>query len=304
MTGIILHSYDASPFTQKALRMLGLKRLAWRAVTTPMMPPKPELMALTGGYRGTPVMQIGADLYIDTQLIARELEARFPSPTLFPGDDPGLSYALVKWADAFFRTGLRLTIGMTASAWPEEFRNDRRGVFPDIDFQAASQDLPHHLSQLRAHAGFLDMQLADGRRFLSGDAPGLVDIQAFSVPWFARPYMPVVNDLWAAFTRMQAWEQRVADLGEGTRTPINAEDAFAEARAARRDTAVNVDPADAQKLQAGMQVEVQPDDSVRGAVRGSVVIATVNEIAVRRHHEWCGEVVVHFPRLGYRVTPV
>ena len=36
MTAIILHHYDASPFTQKALRMLGLKRLAWRSVQTPM----------------------------------------------------------------------------------------------------------------------------------------------------------------------------------------------------------------------------------------------------------------------------
>ena len=304
MSGIILHSYDASPFTQKALRLLGLKRLPWRAVTTPMMLPKPELVAITGGYRGTPVMQIGADLYIDSQLIASELEKRFPTPTLFPGGDPGLSYALVKWADDFFRTGLRLTIGMTAASWPEEFRKDRRDLFPDIDFATVAKDQAHGMAQLRAHAGFLDMQLADGRRFLSGDAPGLADIQAFSVPWFARPYMPVVNELWAAFPRMQAWEQRVAELGEGTRTPISAEEAFAEARAARRDTAVQVDPGDAQQLKAGMQVEVQPDDSLRGAVRGAVVIASVNEIAVRRQHELCGEVVVHFPRLGYRVTPV
>lgn len=85
MSGIILHSFDASPFTQKALRLLGLKRLSWRAVTTPMILPRPELVALAGGYRGTPLMQIGAELYIDSQLIAGELEKRFPTPTLFPG---------------------------------------------------------------------------------------------------------------------------------------------------------------------------------------------------------------------------
>ncbi len=37
MTVIILHHYDASPFTQKALRMLGLKKLAWLSVETPMI---------------------------------------------------------------------------------------------------------------------------------------------------------------------------------------------------------------------------------------------------------------------------
>ena len=55
MTDLILHHYDASPFTQRVLRMLGIKGLEWRSVTTPMMPPKDDLLALTGGYRGTPV---------------------------------------------------------------------------------------------------------------------------------------------------------------------------------------------------------------------------------------------------------
>ena len=68
---IILHAYDASPFTQRALKLLAIKDLAWRWVKPPMMPPKDDLVALTGGYRGTPVMQIGADVYVDTQRIAR-----------------------------------------------------------------------------------------------------------------------------------------------------------------------------------------------------------------------------------------
>ena len=160
MTALILHHYDASPFTQKALRMLGLKGLSWHSVTTPMMPPKEELVALTGGYRGTPVLQIGADVYIDSQLIAAELERRHPDPTFFPAGDVGLAYALVKWADAFFRVGLRMTVALTAASWPEEFRNDRRGLFPDLDFGTAAEHLDFDASQLRAHAGFLDQQLA------------------------------------------------------------------------------------------------------------------------------------------------
>ncbi len=63
-----------------------------------MIMPKPDLMPLTGGYRKTPVLQIGADIYCDTRLIARELERRFPSPTLFPGGNRGLSLALTHWS--------------------------------------------------------------------------------------------------------------------------------------------------------------------------------------------------------------
>ena len=62
----------------------GHQGLAWQSVATPMLPPKDDLVALTGGYRGTPVLQIGADVYIDSQRIARELERRFPVPSLFP----------------------------------------------------------------------------------------------------------------------------------------------------------------------------------------------------------------------------
>ena len=39
-------------------------------------------MPLTGGYRKTPVMQIGADIYCDTQLIMLELDKRLPAPAL------------------------------------------------------------------------------------------------------------------------------------------------------------------------------------------------------------------------------
>ena len=68
-------------------RCSAIKRARWRWVETPMMLPKEDLVALTGGYRGTPVLQIGADVYIDSQRIARELESRFPAADAFPGGE-------------------------------------------------------------------------------------------------------------------------------------------------------------------------------------------------------------------------
>ena len=111
MKELILWSYDASPFTQKALGLLALKGVEWSWVETPMLPPKDDLMELTGGYRGTPVLQIGADIYVDSQLIARELERRFPQPTLFPYGR-GYELAMVKWSDAFFRSALRIALAL------------------------------------------------------------------------------------------------------------------------------------------------------------------------------------------------
>ncbi len=203
---LILHHYDASPFTQKTLRMLGIKAANWFSVETPMIMPKPDLVALTGGYRGTPVLQIGADVYIDNQRIASELETRIPKPSFFKNGEQGLQMAMIKWSDAFFRPGLHMIIALQSKRWPEEFAADRRALFPDINFDTIEKELPYARSQLRAHADLLNTQLQDGRKFLLGDKPTLADIHAFSVPWFTRSTMLEVNELLEDLEQLSAWE--------------------------------------------------------------------------------------------------
>ena len=110
MTEVILHHYPMSPYAEKARTALGIKRLAWRSVTIPVVMPKPDLLPLTGGYRKTPVMQIGADIYCDTQCILRELERRFPEPSFYHGTDAGTANALSFYLD---RTLFSPIVGMT-----------------------------------------------------------------------------------------------------------------------------------------------------------------------------------------------
>ena len=69
MDTLILHHYPASPFAEKIRRVLAFKQLAYRSVIIPDVMPKPDVLALTGGYRRTPILQIGADIYCDTALI-------------------------------------------------------------------------------------------------------------------------------------------------------------------------------------------------------------------------------------------
>ena len=77
MTEIVFHHYPQSPVAEKVRVVFGIKQLHWRSVEIPRIPPKPDLMPLTGGYRRTPVLQVGADIYCDSQCIMRELERRF-----------------------------------------------------------------------------------------------------------------------------------------------------------------------------------------------------------------------------------
>src|SRR5678815_5655165 len=96
MPDLILHHYEISPFSEKARRILAQKQLTHRRVRAPAVMPKPDLVALTGGYRKIPVLQIGNHVYFDTSLIARVLEERKPRPTLYPGP---LAEVVAEWAD-------------------------------------------------------------------------------------------------------------------------------------------------------------------------------------------------------------
>jgi glutathione S-transferase len=302
MAELILHHFDLSPFAEKARVMLGLKRLAWRSVPIPLVMPKPDLTALTGGYRKTPVLQVGADVYCDTKLIAVELERRFPEPTLFPGGNRGLSLALSAWSDrSFFDPGAGLSMGLNKRGLPKEILDDRKAFFNFMNFDVLEDEIPHLHSQLRAQADLVEQQLADGREFLLGDAPGLADVNAYFPVWMARGNVPTAGTIFAAYGRLAAWERRMAAIGHGTRSEMAPAEAHAVARASTPEAGQGVDPADPLGLAAGDAVVVTPDDYGKVPVAGELVTLQLHEVAVRRTDPRCGTVVVHFPRIGYRV---
>ncbi|MFO1406929.1 MAG: glutathione S-transferase family protein [Steroidobacteraceae bacterium] len=297
----ILHHFDASPYAEKVRVLLGIKGLTWESVQIPMVSPKPDLTALTGGYRKTPVLQLGADVYCDTSRIARELERRCPEPSLWPGVGAGLPFALAGWGDRFFEPGAGLA--MSLNELPVDLLKDRQEFFTHMDFASFGPRRPHLLAQVRAHAALVEDQLADGRAFLGGDRPGLVDATAWYPLWMARGYVATTPALIAGFGRVPAWEERVRAIGHGTRREIAASDALAVARAGTPDTPGGVDPRDPLGLAAGAHVTVTPDDYGKIPVEGELVTLDAHEVAVLRRTDALGDVVVHFPRIGYVVEP-
>lgn len=298
---LILHHFDISPFAEKIRLALGLKQLDWRSVQIPVVMPKPDLVELTGGYRKTPVLQIGADIYCDTQRIALELEARCPEPSLFPAGSEGLGLALAHWSDgAFFRPGAALSLG-TNEALPEAILRDRRAFFGFIDFERLEQDLPHYQAAFRNQLALLERMLGDGRDYLLGSVPGWPDILGFFPVWMCRGNIRGGERLLAEFPRLEAWEARVLALGHGQPTPLSSEQALEIARSATASGQAMVDELDPLGLRAGEQVSVTPDDYGAVPVCGTLHSLTEFEVAVRRRGERVGEVVVHFPRTGYKV---
>jgi glutathione S-transferase len=298
---LILHHFDWSPFAEKARLVIGLKGLEWGSVQIPMILPKPDLMPLTGGYRKTPVLQIGADVYCDTRLIARELERRFPTPTLFPEGSRGMALALAHWSDtALFQPGAALSMAMNREV-PQAVMDDRKRFFNFMDFSRLDADIAHQQTQLVANLDLIDQQLGDGREFVGGGAPGWADICAYFAVWMTRTFLPDGAQRIGAFEHVPAWEARVRAIGHGRRVDIDAEAALALARAARPSVPRGVDANDPLQLREGTLVSVAPDDYGKDPVVGELVTLERQEVAVRREDPRVGVVVNHFPRIGYRI---
>lgn len=301
MSDPILHHYDLSPYAEKIRLCFGLKGLAWRSVQIPTIMPKPDLMPLTGGYRRTPVLQIGADIYCDTERIAVELERRYPSPTLFPAGGHGLAAIFGNWvATSLFMPAVRYALGVNADQMPPEFHKDRaamRGAEPNVNVMKAAAPKLHN--RLRAELAWVESLLGDGRTYLLGDQPGLADCSVFHCVWFVRRWGPPVSEALAPYPRLKAWMERIDRVGHGKRTEIRSAEALDIASQAQPATSPLADPGDAEGFKPGERVSVTAEDTGRDPVTGELVALTPNEVALRRRDERVGEVVVHFPRVGY-----
>jgi glutathione S-transferase len=303
-SAVILHHFDQSPFSEKIRVIFGFKRMNWYSVRISRIMPRPDLMPLTGGYRRTPTMQIGADIYCDTQIIIRELERRFPTPTLFPAGNAGAPWALSMWTDRiFFQNTVNLIFGSIGSKVPRDFIEDReklRGA--KFDVEAMTALIPQMRDQFRAHIDWIESQLSDGRNWLLGEF-SLADVNAYMNVWYARGTVPDIDQMLSGFPLVVAWESRVRAFGHGMRTEMSSGDALEVAAKASPQTSVNGDPTDPNGRRPGDMVAVVPDDYGKVKVRGEIVSLSAQHIAIRRKNERVGDIVVHFPRAGFFVFP-
>ncbi len=302
MHEILLHQYDSSPFSEKVRVCLGIKGLAWGAVDEPVILPKPDLIALTGGYRRIPVLQCGVDIYCDSQLIVRELERRFPSPTLFPSGDAGLCSAMAMWTDrAVFQAAVAIIFGGLGDNVPAAFIKDREALSGrPFDTAAMRAAAAHMTRQLRAQLALISEQLSDGRPFLTGERPGLADANAYYNLWFIRSAYPAAAPAFECLPQILEWIERVRAIGHGQRSAVTRVETL---RIAREAQPALIDNSATSDELIGQQVIVAADDYGRDPVHGKLVGATEYQMSVARMDPHLGDIVVHFPRIGFSIAP-
>ena len=305
MSDIILHHYPTSPFAEKIRRVLAWKKLPWKSVTIPAVMPKPDLMPLTGGYRRTPVLQIGADVYCDTAIICDLLERIAPAPSLYPAPVAGQARLLAQWADStlfwtvipyvFQPAGVQDILGHLKPEEMQAFGADRaamRGNAPRMHPSDAAAALPQYLR-------WLDDMLAGGSPYLLGAHASIADFSVYHCLWFlarAKALAGILDET----PRLLAWMRTIAGFEHDAPAFISAEDALAAARSSTPAPVAGVF-VDTHGIAAGTQVTVTPADYALDPVAGELVMANEREYAIRRSDERAGTVVVHFPRIGYQL---
>ena len=304
MPPLILHHYDGSPFSEKVRLMLGFKGLDWLSVKVPVIMPKPDVVALTGGYRKTPIMQSGADVWCDTALIAHLLEQHAPAPSLYPAS-AALAPLLAQWADStLFWTVIPYAMQPAGAA------HVFKGVAPEVlkafgadraPFTAGMrrQTAADAAANLGRYLAALDAQLADGRAWLLGHEGSIADFAVAHCAWYVRRAGPLA-DIVSRHSHFNAWLDRVLSVGHGRPQPMTPGDALA---AAASGTTVPTAVEPGLGFEAGQAVTVTPTDYGMDPVAGTLVGLSNEEVVLRRHDERAGTVHVHFPRQGFQIKP-
>ncbi|MCA8901884.1 MAG: glutathione S-transferase [Hyphomonas sp.] len=306
---IILHEYPASPYSEKIRLALRLKNLAWSRVEIPVIMPKPDLMPLTGGYRRTPVMQIGADIFCDTAIILRELEARFPIPTLkLPGHE-GLAQMVAGWTDGrWFQASVAVIFGEMGDKVPAEFIKDREQMSGQpFNIEAMQAAAPMMRDQWRARLMLLEERLQGGKGagaglYLIGTKPGLVDVHAFMNVWWMHQSLPdFLAKCFESADLTKAWFERLREFEGQEPDTITSQEALRVARAAAPRLVAATTRNESQQFAPGEMVAVAPDDYGRVWVEGELVHADSQRVILQRISDEAETLHAHFPRAGYLV---
>lgn len=309
MAELILHHYPTSPFSEKIRLILGYKQLAWKSVIIPSIMPKPDAVALTGGYRKVPFMQIGADIYCDTALICDVLEHLQPAPTLYPEPGKGLARTIAQWADEIlFWAAMAHNLGpkgaahMFGAAPPDvarAFGEDRKAMRIGIPRQRPADAAAAYKSYLRRLSDMLDDQ-----PFLLGQVPCIADFAAYHPLWFTRVCTPVVADILDHTPAVMDWMDRMRAIGQGTMEKFDAARAIA--------VAADTDPMpvghgllldstfqDEHGIALGSHVGITSESFGPEVSEGELIAATRTHYTLSRRDDRAGHVHVHFPRIGY-----
>ncbi|MGH8809581.1 MAG: glutathione S-transferase family protein, partial [Noviherbaspirillum sp.] len=133
--------------------------------------------------------------------------------------------------------------------------------------------------------------------------PSIADFSVYHCMWFLRLAKELAGIL-EATPGLRAWIDRMAAFGHHQFEKLSAEQALEIARNSSAVETRNLPFVDAHGVALGERVAIMPTDYALDPVEGELAISTATELAVRRADPQAGNVVVHFPRLGFQLKKI
>ena len=302
---IYLHHYPASPFSEKIRLMLGYLEVPWHSVEVSSIMPRPLLMPLSGGYRKTPTMQIGANMYCDTAVITAALVRYTSNTTLF--ESGFVANRVAEWADStLFRTTVAINFRPEAvGAFMSQLSPEEAAAF-QVDRAELVGDVPMVSMSPAAAMGAFGSYLTQLERslttpFLFGETPCIADFSVYHCLWFVDN--PVNAELIEPYSKVRGWLSRMAEFGHGDVTESTGEYPLANAKSCE-PVAPELQGIALAGVSVGDEVTVTPTDYGRIPVAGRLIAASAEEVVIERDDPDVGRLMTHFPNIGFDVSPV
>ncbi|KAK0720598.1 hypothetical protein B0H67DRAFT_196230 [Lasiosphaeris hirsuta] len=323
---IILYHYPYSPYARRIIWYLRLRNIPYIQCLQPPILPRPDVALLGIKYRRIPLLSIGRDIYLDTRLIIKKLEAIPATGTVRPPLSPPygtqaflLTTLLSHWTTGPAGLFTHAQALLPGSGLPllqnKAFLRDRADwANNSVSHAEAAALRPEAVLAVRQAVELLEQTvLADGREWvLGGEGPGLGDIEAvWVVHWVIglkgmvkegeveEDRFPLVFAWVGRFQeRMEALKEKVRAVGgeEARGVIVGSGEWEGDISVEEGDPAVKF-----YGLGKGTRVEVWPMDSGSGHVDVGVLIGIDGTEVVFETEKG---IRVHAPRQGFRVRSV
>lgn len=303
---IVLHHTPGSPYSEKARTMLGYTELPWLSVSAGLMP-RPVQEELVGGYaRRIPLLQIGADVFVDASLIAQEIAHLSGNPDLdWLQQKPEIQKFIYSQEQEMFdpmiysMSKMQMLWGLLHSLSPWEtvaFTRDRVGSLSEFDMPERDPAI----EQLALNKKKEEFTKALGTSpFLFGsEKPTIADFSSFHLVWYRHERLdqPMYND--EEVTQL-AWLKRMQSIGHGKYTEIEPTLTW---EIAKKYSPRKIPEAMKQGEKIGQLIQLKPNDSLgfaTPAIEGVLIGEDEHQYILQRDTKNAGTVHVHFPKVAY-----
>ncbi|KAK4513154.1 uncharacterized protein ATC70_012949 [Mucor velutinosus] len=312
---VVLHWFPGSPYCQKIIWILNYKKVDYMTVQINRLEPRPLRRPLDGGYRKTPILQIGNHIYCDTKSIIPALENQFPEPSLCPKlttnpdvSSEALARGLTVWLDSHLFTAIFSQIPI--QTFTTDVLKDRSELVGyQLDAKAMIAAAPFMKATILSEFRIAESILAEKTWVLDTDTPSLVDFSLAMMTFFCKN---VAGEDWIQSKLKRLYEHMNRIMSVFTDTMQEARPQITEMEALEilkrhesdtlpRDFEVNDSTL---PIELGQLVSVTPLDTGKIPAFGRLIRSTIDETVIsHKNAEHNTTSIIHFPVTGFIVVP-